>query len=86
VIHHTTPHYWECYHSLPEKVQKIADKNYLLLKQNPKHPSLHFKKLKDDLWSVRITQDYRALATEVDHLFLWFWIGSHKEYEHLTKH
>jgi len=29
---------------LPKPIQKLADKNFELLKTNPFHPSLHFKK------------------------------------------
>ena len=78
--HHTNPDFWSCYGCLPEKIQKRADQVYELLRQNPRHPSLHFKKI-GELWSVRVTLDYRALAVETDDGFVWFWIGTHKEYE-----
>jgi hypothetical protein len=68
------------YHKLPPKVRALADKNFALLKENPHHPSLHFKKL-GRLWSVRIGLRYRALATEVDGDIRWHWIGSHSEYD-----
>ena len=42
--HLTLPLFWQHYQSLPKKVQKLADKNFQLLKSNPTHPSLHFKK------------------------------------------
>jgi hypothetical protein len=53
------------YGALPEEVRALADKNYLLLKSNPRHPSLHFKRL-GRLWSVRVGARYRALGTEVE--------------------
>jgi hypothetical protein len=34
---------------------------------------------------VRVGRGYRALATEVDGALLWFWIGSHKDYDVLIK-
>jgi hypothetical protein len=61
--HYTTLDFWESYNKLPISVQKLADKNYELLKQNPKHPSLHFKKI-GELWSVRVGLNYRALGVE----------------------
>ena len=61
---------------------RLADKSYELLKADPRHPSVHFKKL-GDLWSARIGLYYRALAKEVDDGMLWFWIGTHAEYERL---
>jgi hypothetical protein len=66
-------------------VQELADKNFALLKQDPKHPSLHFKRLMDDVWSVRIGRGYRALAIEGKSGFQWFWIGTHAEYDRLIR-
>lgn len=43
--HFATDEFWECYEKLPKQIQALADKNYDLLKQDPKHPSLHFKKI-----------------------------------------
>ena len=83
--HFATAEFWDLYNELPEEVQKLADKNYQLLSENPRHPSLHFKKLKDDLFSIRVGLSYRALATVVDSDFVWFWIGSHSQYDQLVR-
>jgi hypothetical protein len=64
-------------------VRKIADRNYELLKSDPTHRSLHFKKV-GSLWSVRVGLHYRALATELGEDLVWFWIGSHAEYDTLV--
>ena len=34
-------------------------------------------------WSARVGLRYRALALEVDDGYLWFWIGSHADYDRL---
>ena len=71
------------YAALPKDVRDLADRQYTLLKQNPRHPSLRFKKVGSD-WSVRIGLGYRALANEVErNVFVWYWIGSHAEYDRL---
>ena len=62
----------------------LADRSFALLKQDPKHPSLHFKCIKDDLWSARISIGYRALAIKGTDGFHWFWIGSHADYDRLV--
>jgi hypothetical protein len=80
--HFASPAFWEAYEKLPANVRELADKNYKLLKSDPKHPSLHFKKV-GQYWSVRIGLRYRALAAEVDGSMLWFWIGSHADYDSL---
>jgi hypothetical protein len=43
-------------------VQALADKNFQLLKANPRHSSLQLKKVSSDIYSVRVGLDYRALA------------------------
>ncbi len=83
--HRATHQFWNHYDKLPKKIAILADTNFELLKLNSKHPSLHFKKLKNDLWSVRIGLDFRALALKDNVGFTWIWIGSHAEYDKLHK-
>jgi hypothetical protein len=80
--HFASPEFWALYRALPQPVQNLADKYYSLLKNNPHHPSLHVKKV-GRFWSVRIGLHYRAVAVEVPDGLLWFWIGSHEEYNKL---
>lgn len=65
-------------------MRALADKNYALLKENPQHPSLKLKKV-GRFWSVRVGLRYRALAVDVDGGLLWFWIGSHTDYDALIR-
>ena len=66
------------------EVQKLANKNYRLWLEDERHPSLHFKPFKRDLWSARVGLGYRALGVFLsrDH-FQWTWIGTHEEYNKL---
>jgi hypothetical protein len=80
--HHATPDFWACYRSLPEEAQKLADQAYKRLKQDPRYPSLHFKKV-GRFWSARVSGSYRALAVEGADGLIWFWIGSHADYDKL---
>ena len=81
-MHRTTSRFWKCINKLPSHIRKIADENFELLKDNPRHPSLHFKKI-GVFWSVRISLDYRALAIEDEEDFIWVWIGNHDEYQRM---
>jgi hypothetical protein len=81
--HFTTPDFWKLYNALPRAVRELADKNYGLLRADSFHPSLHFKKIKADVWSVRVGSSYRSLAFEEEDGYYWFWIGTHTEYERL---
>ena len=85
MTHMTLPRFWRYYRELPKEVQKLADKNFELLKSDPHHRSLDFKKVggKKQLWSVRVGAHYRALGTEKPDGVLWFWIGPHAKYDQL---
>lgn len=80
--HRTTPRFWKLYRELPEDIREIADKNYELLKANPRHPSLQFKKI-GRLWSARVGSDFRVLGLDKDDTILWIWIGPHDEYKQM---
>ena len=60
-MHKATENFWNRFDVLPEKIQNLAREKFDLLKNNPHHPSLHFKKV-GKFWSVRISLDYRALC------------------------
>jgi hypothetical protein len=62
----------------------VAKKGFELLKRDPLHPSLHFKKV-GKFWSARAGIDHRALAVEDGEDFIWVWIGTHSEYERMIK-
>ena len=80
--HRATAGFWRRYHRLPQEIRQLADKNFELLKANPYHPSLHFKKI-GTLWSARVGSGYRALGLDEDDTVQWFWIGTHAEYDKL---
>jgi hypothetical protein len=84
VKHFANPDFWRAYGTLPDDVRIMADKNYALLKSDPYHPSLHFKKV-GNYWSARVGRRYRALAIEGDDGLVWFWIGAHGAYDKMVK-
>jgi len=81
--HTTSARFWALYEALPKPVQSVADKNFELLKSDPRHPSLHFKRI-GKVWSVRVGEHHRALAHDVPGGVQWFCIGSHAEYDRMT--
>ena len=83
-MHRTTDRFWKCFEKLPLYIQDLAKDNFEMLKDNSKHPSLHFKKV-GELWSARVSMGYRALAYEDAEDFIWVWIGTHDEYMRLIK-
>ena len=83
--HFTSRRFWQCFESLPVEVQELAKRSFEQLKENPAHPSLHFKSLHaDKFYSVRIGLHYRALGVSVPEGIQWFWIGTHAQYDRLV--
>ena len=83
-MNHASRAFWESYAKLPASVRVLADKRFELFEQDPRHPSLQFKKV-GRYWSARISQGYRAVSTDVDDGILWIWIGSHRDYERFIR-
>ncbi len=83
--------FWDLLEALPQDIQEIAHRQYRLYKTAPDHPSLELKPLKytkNPVWSVRITDNYRALAIRTTDdqgqtVMVWFWIGTHRESDKL---
>ena len=72
--------FWKLYADLPGEVQRLADKQFSLFVENPRHPSLGFAR-KGKVYTVEIGRSHRAIARLKDGTYYWFWIGSHEEYD-----
>jgi hypothetical protein len=81
--HQASPDFWSAYQALPKEVRELADRSFELLKTNPRHPSLHLKKV-GNYFSARVGLHYRVLGLDVADGILWFWIGSHAQYDQLV--
>ena len=81
----TTAQFRQQLASLPGDIQKQAYKQYRLFKGDPWHSSLHFKQIHPTLpiYSVRVSKGYRAVGKRDERGVLWFWIGSHADYDKL---
>lgn len=83
--HRATRGFWDNLRLLSHGAQASAHRQFAALKANPNHPSLQFKKVGDhrgqELWSARVTLNYRALALKREDGYLRFGIGDHKEYD-----
>jgi mRNA-degrading endonuclease RelE of RelBE toxin-antitoxin system len=81
----TTTAFRKTYAHLPTQIRERAYEAYLQFKEDPSHPSLRFKKIHSELpiYSVRINKNYRAVGQLDKDTVIWFWIGSHAEYDKL---
>ena len=80
--HHATPGFCAAYKILPLGARKAAEKSFSFLKSNPRHPSLHLKKV-GRYWSARSGLNHRTLGVDAPDGILWIWIGTHEEYDEL---
>jgi hypothetical protein len=71
--------------ALPDRIKTRARQAYRQFMDSPSHPSLEFKPLPphSDIWSVRITSQYRAVGQRSGDAITWFFIGSHAQYDAL---
>ncbi|WP_315790133.1 hypothetical protein [Fischerella sp. JS2] len=81
----TTAQFRKAFADLPEQVQEQTRQAYRQFKQDPAHPSLRFKKVHSELpiYSARISKSYRAVGQLDGDTVIWFWVGSHAEYDKL---
>jgi hypothetical protein len=55
--------------------------------RDPWHPSLQFKQIHatQPIFSVRIGLDWRAVGVRSGDIVVWYFIGSHADYDRLIK-
>lgn len=85
MISRTTGRFRKAYRQLPAPIRKQAKEAYKLFQQNSRHPSLRFKQVHPTrpIYSVRASLDYRAVGVREGDTLIWFWIGSHADYDKL---
>lgn len=79
----TTARFRKAFQQLPASVQRQSRAAYRLFAQDPHHPSLRFRRVHptEAIYSARVGLDYRALGTREGDVIIWFWIGSHSDYD-----
>lgn len=90
----TTAEFRKLFANLPEQIQEQTraayrqfKAAYRQFKEDPNYPSLRFKKVHPELpiYSVRIGRNYRAVGQLDGDTVIWFWIGSHADYNSLLE-
>lgn len=83
----TTTQFRKLFADLPKQVQQQARTAYRQFQEDPNYPSLCFKKVHPELpiYSARISKNYRAVGQVDGDTVIWFWIGSHAEYDRLLR-
>lgn len=84
---HITKDFRKSFDKLPKRIQAQSRIAYRLWKSDPHHSSLQFKRvgLRNPIYSVRVGIGWRALGVVSGANIIWYWIGSHEEYNNLIK-
>jgi len=85
VTSRTTKRFRAEFAALPREIQEQARRAYALWRSDPAHPSLQFKPVHANraIFSARIGLHWRSVAIRREDGFVWFWIGSHADYDRL---
>ena len=83
----TSTKFRKCLEKLPSRIQTKARSAYHLWLENPYHPGLQYKQIHSihPIYAVRVSLSYRALGILEEDTMVWFWIGSHEEYNSMIK-
>lgn len=83
----TTSKFRKYLEKLPGHIQAKARNAYHLWLENPHHPGLQFKQIHSTspIYAVRISLGYRALGILEEDTMVWFWIGSHEDYNSMIQ-
>jgi hypothetical protein len=83
----TTRRFRDLLAALPAHIRRQARDAYRLFRQDPSHPGLQFKQLVPDppTYSARIGIGYRAVGVLRGGTVIWYWIGSHADYDKLLR-
>jgi len=86
MISHINARFRKSFQQLPNNIKEKSKKSYKQWKKDPFHPSLEFKRVHPtiDVYSVRIGLNWRALGIRKKEIIVWFWIGSHEDYNKLV--
>ncbi|KAB2862153.1 MAG: hypothetical protein F9K46_07430 [Anaerolineae bacterium] len=85
MISRTTERFRKSLENLPPQIRRQARQAHLLFRENPYHPSLHFKQIHPakPIYSARVNIDYRVVGLRDGDEIIWFWIGTHSDYDKL---
>lgn len=83
---HTTQAFRQLLAALPAHVRRQARQAYRLFRDNPAHPGLRFKQVHADppIYSARVGIGHRAVGAMDGDTIVWYWVGSHSNYDKLV--
>ena len=84
ISHVASRQFWQHYRALPRDIRRVAVAAFRRIQANPNHPGVRLKKV-GPYWSARVGAHHRALAVRDNSTIVWFWIGTHAEYDRLIR-
>jgi hypothetical protein len=78
-----TKRFWKLYRALPAEARGQAREAFRLFQADPSHPGLSLERLRSDpdSWAARVSRSYRAVARKHEDTMIWYWIGTHADFD-----
>lgn len=83
MISRTSSRFWKCYRKLPKHIRKEARKakESILSKSSLQKGTFY----PSNFFFAYISKDYPAVGIQQNNQIIWFWLGSHNDYDNLLK-
>ena len=85
MISRLDPEFLEALRRLDSATRRKVQRAYQLFKDNPRHGSLKFRRVRGtrNHYSARVDDYYRVLGLVEGNIITWYWVGPHDEYERM---
>ena len=85
MISRLAPEFFDALRKLDPVTWRKVRQAYQLFKDNPRHGSLRFRRVRGTRshYSARIDDNYRVLGLVQGNIITWYWVGPHDEYERM---
>ena len=85
MISRLDPEFLEALRKLDHETRRKVQRAYQLFKDNPRHGSLRFRRVRGtrNHYSARVDDYYRVLGVVEGNTITWYWVGPHDEYERM---
>ena len=79
------PEFLEAFRKLDSATQHKVRRAYQLFKDNPRHGSLKFRRVRGtrNHYSAWVDDYYRVLGVVEGNVVTWYWVGPHDEYDRM---
>ena len=92
MANYRTPEFKNLVSGFGSNIQKLVRREYLEYRKNPQSVGFEHRGymkqngIKRVIYKANVTGAYRAVAYKKGNDFIWWWFGTHQDYDRLLKH